>query len=485
MIDGLPAQPKDFKIWLDSIYKNPMDNTTETVLPAGAARTTAIIEYGDGTFGELYNEDHPTGVTIGQKAMAVVTTYYDTIDKPRGTIRPFNTDIPLTESTVSSNNVPVNKLLKLIPYAKNTILYDNVRKKLKDTFFTAMAYKNTPGVIGIYYNENADKYFSTLLKSGKMWMYNLNTTNKDSTEISLVRRYNNEKLYYSVNDLVDAYSKYNPKRDHLNYLLTGSSSRYKNAFFIKINGSDNTEKNIFLSLLPLISESSYRISSDSTTSVTAIFFNDDSLFSQSNIAPITFSSSKNPLYNDMTEQRVSLLARDPNSLKSNPYCIKYPDQAFDVQYTLAFMNDGAGTANDIKINLVPNSKIDLSTIHFYSCKIGTKIFTNIPKYVWGPTPPQYYQEKLCPYTLSNGIVTTKPCIQVVFKDVNLRGTFQTPLSEIEVTKGKTVIGFTTNAVDVFPEMTASVYFNDATVPITIKRKMIQCPPNTPSAETFQ
>lgn len=478
-IDNLPGQRKDFRIVPDTIYKNLTDSSVSSFRNNARTRTTVILEYGDGSFTDNFNSSHAFAKAEGQTMLTVLTTYYDTIDKPRSSVRLINAvNEPISETAPVNNNLPPGKFIQMYPYSNKTILFDNDLHKLKDTFFAVIPYKNIKGLIAIYYNENNDNYFQSVAGNSYMKIKDMNTEDpEDFLNVPLVRVYQNQEFFYSQAALLARFPGYSSKLDYIR-----KPEAYRNVMYARIEGTDSAEQNIFLSLKPA-NAANFLISTDSTTSLLVNFFSDDMLF-LSGLSANNYLKTMNQLgYQSTTEQRASLSARDPNLLEvTSPVSCLNINQAEYAGYRFTFYNEGAGTANEIRARFAFNGRIDINTARNIVAKIDTTVYTS-PILHDGNTPanntdPFYYQIVMCPPINSRGLPIMQQCLEVVLKKANLSGTYRLAFNEMwKKNKGTITFNVKTKLTTPFnlPAMArAEMFFNNDPVPVTSTNTKKSC-----------
>lgn len=142
-------------------------------------------------------------------------------------------------------------------------------------------------------------------------------------------------------------------RQNLNTAFANSG--YANALYFLIpSGVDETEKNIFFTLVPTANISSYNPapnpSASTMMSAGIVRYDNSTIISQQNV-PLTLG--------------INLLARDPNGIIVTPQCFEAPigsnQHNRPVGIKLNFQNIGGGTARDVKTTVTIPDGIEVPT----------------------------------------------------------------------------------------------------------------------------
>lgn len=335
-------------------------------LETGNGRYTKSGQINDSKRIQPFVFAYPYQINTNSRALATVSSYYDTTPRP-----PRNTAIavsnPMGQLPNDQTNLPI-----ITGKPQTRIGIDPCVSVVVpgDTMALALIYKPfvTPGttnIIAFYYNKP--------LEGGNIFNQINSQTHysfKGPDLTKAIRTHNNEAIYTSLPDGLPP--------DVMAKLNTAHTDYSDAIYFIIPAGLNESEKNIFLSLVPTKNTISYNGNTSTGFAATIIQYSPAGTVAQQNFY--------SPL-------GINMVARDPNGIVTSPHCFMGNEGIVDphdisITHKIKFENDGPGDAKDIVITVtVPEGiKIPAQITDAFVIRNGTaRLFKP-----WTPGETYYY-----------------------------------------------------------------------------------------------
>ena len=398
----------NFSVGLSSI------NPGQTPFPA---YYTVFIETGNGRYIKsgriddakkipLKNFAYPYKIKNGSKALATVTSYYDTTPRP-----PRHTAISVSNP---GDPLPLEQVFLPVltgkPYGRIAIDPCVQTVVPGDTMSVSLIYKpyssaGTYTIIAFYYNKPLEggNIFSPISESTE---YSFNA----SEQTKAIRRHNTESVFTTIPDGLPV---------EVSSRLNTAHSGYTNALYFMVPaGLPEVEKNIFLSLAPTRNTLSYNQNTSTAFYATIMQYNSSGIMEQKDF---------------LLPLGINMYAHDPNGISTSPHCFMDNEGLVDphnirIMNNIHFTNDGPGYARTVEVTVTVPDGITIP-LPFSSAYVFVNGTTKLFK-------PQLPGEKNYYKITGNKIIFT-------MKDVFLKGT----VAEKELSKRTGMITFTlkTNA----------------------------------------
>ena len=330
---------------------------------------TFFIETGNGRYkkitqhiyGPYSNPPYPVqynqAIPSGKTAFLNLVGHYDTIKPPNAQLVFSNTSNPngiqlSSQDSLGSAKIGFNYSDKTIVPGDTTTVVLTYKPDL-----LAKTGSNISGnyLVAFFYNDtiNGGKIFDEINDTAKKYPF----AGENYTVISknVIRMHNGEMPYISLTANPPAGI---PRQVYSS--LSAAKGSFKNALYFFVPSTPVEEKNIFLSLAPSNSLSTYVHGSQTTFRALLIKYNSSILINQ-----VPANDTLN----------IAQYARDPNGISTFPHCLdSLSPYNKPVKYIVDFQNDGNGKAHDVEVTVFIPEGIKLPPDNFiFSNTIGGRI----------------------------------------------------------------------------------------------------------------